>query len=143
MKNIIIFFILFIGIISGFKNSNAQINNVKFDHINLEDGLSSGVITAINQDKYNFMWFGTWNGLNKYDGYELTVYKTDIQNPNSISNNRTIDIFGLPDGSLWVLTFDSVYNRYNYDTDDFTRFPKSYLTNAAVDSFTRFRAHAS
>jgi methyl-accepting chemotaxis protein/ligand-binding sensor domain-containing protein len=118
----------------------SQINQLKFDHIYEEDGLSDGVIAAINQDKYGFMWFGTWNGLNKYDGYNFTVYKTDINNPNSVSNNRIIDIYRKPDGSLWILTFDSIYNRFNFDTEDFTRFSKSHFTKEALDTFSKNRA---
>jgi len=49
-------------------------NLMAFDHLTVDDGLSQGTITAILQDRQGFMWFGTSDGLNRYDGYSFTIY---------------------------------------------------------------------
>lgn len=56
-----------------------------FKHINNHDGLSSIYVSCIAQDDLGFMWFGTQDGLNKYDGYQIKVFKNDPTNPNSLS----------------------------------------------------------
>ena len=65
----------------------AQKQSFKFSTISTEKGLSHSNVTAIVQDKNGFMWFGTKEGLNKYDGYTFTVYKNDPDNVYSLSNN--------------------------------------------------------
>ena len=55
----------------------AQKNNLKFERISLEQGLSQNTIYGILQDRQGFMWFGTQDGLNKFDGYDFKVYKHD------------------------------------------------------------------
>jgi ligand-binding sensor domain-containing protein len=55
----------------------AQPTNLKFDHIGLEQGLSQSTVYAITQDAQGFMWFGTQDGLNRYDGYLITVFKNN------------------------------------------------------------------
>src|ERR1700761_835564 len=67
--------------------SSAQISDVRFRHISNEQGLSNSTITCIFQDSRGFMWFGTRDGLNKYDGVKVTIYKNDPNNKNSISDN--------------------------------------------------------
>ncbi|MCK5170755.1 MAG: hypothetical protein KAQ75_12825 [Bacteroidales bacterium] len=53
--------------------TKAQKQNLKFNHISIDDGLSQNAIVSICQDKYGFMWFGTENGLNRYNGYNITI----------------------------------------------------------------------
>ena len=65
----------------------SQRQNIKFDHLDINSGLSQNNVMCILQDKQGFMWFGTRDGLNKYDGYKFTVYKNDVKDSNSISNN--------------------------------------------------------
>ncbi|MFO7849940.1 MAG: two-component regulator propeller domain-containing protein, partial [Spirochaetia bacterium] len=52
-------------------------NNVRFEHIKKENGLSSLSVSSIVQDQRGFLWFGTQGGLNRYDGYEFRVYKKE------------------------------------------------------------------
>lgn len=61
---------------------------LRFKHITSEDGLSTNYITAIIQDHKGFMWFGTQDGLNKYDGYQVKIFKNDPTNPNSLSSSE-------------------------------------------------------
>ena len=63
--------------------------DIYFSHIGMEDGLSHSTIFAINQDKEGNLWFATYDGVNKYDGYNFTVYRHEYANPNSIASDIT------------------------------------------------------
>lgn len=54
-------------------------SNIRFDHLTVQDGLSQSAVTVIFQDKQGFMWFGTQDGLNRYDGYNFKVFKIFLQ----------------------------------------------------------------
>ena len=73
----------------------SQKQRIKFEHIGTNSGLSQSNVMSIFQDSRGFMWFGTRDGLNKYDGYKFTVYKYDIANENSPSHNTIQDIADL------------------------------------------------
>lgn len=103
---------------------HAQFLQLKFDHITSENGLPQSTIHGITKDKHGFMWFGTWSGLCRYDGYNIRVYRYDAQNPRSLINNRVHNILTDNKGDLWISTFDEQYLcRYRYETDDFERLP--------------------
>ena len=61
--------------------------NIRFDHLSLEQGLSQGAVNCIVQDQRGFMWIGTQDGLNRYDGYTFTVFKHDPADEASLSAN--------------------------------------------------------
>ena len=86
-SQLILFLIFFYSILTG------QELRLKIDQITPKQGLSQSTVTCILQDKYGFMWFGTWNGLNKYNGYDFTVYKPEIYDTTSISNNVIRSIY--------------------------------------------------
>ncbi|MEJ5312112.1 MAG: two-component regulator propeller domain-containing protein [Anaerolineae bacterium] len=101
--------------------------DIKFDFISMEQGLSSALVMGIAQDSQGFMWFGTQDGLDKYDGYDFTVYKNDPDDPHSLSNNFILALYVDRSGVLWVGTwgglnrFDAATERfsaYRYDPDD-------------------------
>ncbi len=73
------------------------------------------------QDHYGFMWFGTNDGLNRYDGKNITVYKNDPLDTNSLSNNVVLSIYEGKDGELWICTINGL-NLYNRDGDNFQVF---------------------
>ncbi len=100
---------------------NAQ-NHISFKHITTSDGLSQSDINAIYQDKQGFMWFGTHDGLNKYDGYKFTVYNPSTNKPSKISSNLVSSIVGDDKGNLWVGTTGSGLNFYNSATGKFTSY---------------------
>ena len=118
----------------------AQDAPLRFDHLTVEDGISQSTVYGIAKDKYGFMWFGTWSGLCKYDGYKITTYRTRSNNVRSISNNRIREIIKDWKDDLWISFFDTLaICKYNYDTDDFTRFMPG---NAPKEVFHRFRENA-
>jgi ligand-binding sensor domain-containing protein len=88
MKTIFITSIVsFLFIVSLNRQSFAQKEDLSFEHIGVEEGLSNEKVTAILQDSKGYIWFGTFDGLNKYDGYTFTKYKFDPLDSNSISQN--------------------------------------------------------
>lgn len=107
-------FLVFLIISVG--NSSAQ--NLKFKHIGVEDGLSNSTIECIFQDHRGFLWFGTRDGLNKYDGNQITVFKHD-KSPNSLSDNFIRCIFEDKNHTLWIGTSDGL-NKFNAEKNNFS-----------------------
>lgn len=80
--------------------SFSQEYSVKF--LDISDGLSNNSITTIYQDKDGYMWFGTYDGLNRYDGYTFKVFRNEINNENSLSNNTVYSLEGDSKRHIWV-----------------------------------------
>jgi signal transduction histidine kinase/ligand-binding sensor domain-containing protein len=102
----------------------------------LTDGLSESTIRGITEDAKGFMWFGTEDGLNRYDGYEFKIYRTESANPYSLSSSNIKDIFHDSKGNLWILSRDGVnlYDKYkdcfyNYKNKKYTA-----LSNLNIDA---------
>ena len=91
---------------------------IEFRHLKVEDGLSQSWVKSMCQDKYGFMWFGTDEGLNKYDGYTFIVYKNKPEDEHSISNNAIESIYEDKNGDLWVGTQNGL-NLYDREKDYF------------------------
>lgn len=102
---------------------HAQSLELKFDHLTSADGLPQNGIFGITKDKYGFMWFGTWSGLCRYDGYRFKIYRAQPGQLRSIVNSRIMNIIKDTSHQIWILTAnDSIVCKYNYMTDDFERF---------------------
>ena len=93
--------------------------NLKFKQISVSEGLSQTNVTCILQDKRGFMWFGTKDGLNRYDGYTFKIYKNSISDPNSLSFNFIEALELDSKGNIWIGTrggglskFDPVVERF-------------------------------
>jgi ligand-binding sensor domain-containing protein len=102
--------------------SFAQNKNLSFRHIGKRDGLSHSNTVCMHEDSRGFMWFGTSDGLNKYDGYTFTVYRNNPKDPNSIAGNFIQGIIEDPKGSLWIATSGGGVNRFNRDKENFTHY---------------------
>ena len=76
----------------------------EFTHLTIEQGLSDQRVHAILQDSTGFMWFGTINGLNRYDGYNIVEFRNDPADPRSLSGNWIDDLFEDSSGTIWVAT---------------------------------------
>ena len=103
-------------------NLHAQKNDIKFEHISLEQGLSQASVFCILQDSRGFMWFGTEDGLNKYDGYSFTVYKPDPDNFNSLSDNYVKSIYEDKSGTLWIGTGRGGLNKFDRAKEQFSHY---------------------
>ena len=91
----------------------------KFGHLTTNDGLSNSQIHCIIQDRYGFIWIGTDNGLNRYDGLEFSVYKYKRGEPTALRGNTVNSIVELKDGHLLVGTSEGLH-LYHQETDQFT-----------------------
>lgn len=81
---------------------NADVRQYHFSHLTMDDGLSHNDITAIIQDAYGFMWFATRDGLNRYDGNKVKVYKSECSPNNSQGINSIFSLCLAPDSTLWM-----------------------------------------
>jgi ligand-binding sensor domain-containing protein/two-component sensor histidine kinase len=102
---------------------NAQAPSViYFEHTSIEQGLSQSSVNCMLQDKEGFMWFGTADGLNKFDGYKFTVYNTDPLNPNLLSSGYIQCLYQDHNGIIWVGTLDGGLNAYDPKSLKINRF---------------------
>jgi len=104
---------------------------IEFTHLRVADGLSQSWVKSICQDQYGFMWFGTNDGLNKYDGYNFTVYKNSPKNKNSLSDNSIESLYEDKNGNLWIGTGNGL-NFYDRNDDRFTHndsWPQGKITD--------------
>lgn len=99
----------------------AQHPDVRFNQISTSEGLSQDIVKAIVQDRKGFMWFGTEDGLNRYDGYFIRVYKNSRRDTTSISHNDIHHIFEDSRQRLWVGTGDGL-NLFDRNNEGFRRF---------------------
>ncbi|MCI0698766.1 response regulator [candidate division KSB1 bacterium] len=100
----------------------AQNRPVKFERIQVVQGQRLGEILSLQQDSQGFMWFGTNDGLYKYDGYGLTAYKHDRLDSTSLGNNLVFAIHEDRNGILWIGTAGGGLNRFDREQETFTRF---------------------
>ncbi|MEA5257381.1 two-component regulator propeller domain-containing protein [Arcicella aquatica] len=98
---------------------------LKFSRISTQRGLSQSTVGQIFQDKKGFIWFATKDGLNKYDGYQFTVYRHISNDPNSISSSTISCITEDQEGNLWVGTFDGGVNKLDKTTGNFIHFKQA------------------
>jgi signal transduction histidine kinase/ligand-binding sensor domain-containing protein/CheY-like chemotaxis protein/AraC-like DNA-binding protein len=111
-----------------------QINNLEFGHILPQNGLSNSDINAIVQDADGFMWFGTEYGLNRYDGYQIKIYRNITSDSLSLSDNSINALFIDHDGILWLGTARGGLCKYNKYSDNF----ESYMHEATNNNCISF-----
>lgn len=96
----------------------------KFESLSLENGLSQGNVKCILQDKQGFLWLGTQDGLNRFDGNNFVVFKHVIGDSNSLSHNYIYTLEEDKDGNIWIATGGGGICRYNPFTNSFNRYIK-------------------
>ncbi len=104
-------------IISLHKNALAQ--DILFNQLNVENGLSNNSVNCLIEDRSGFIWFGTDDGLNRFDGYDVKIFRHIENEPESISDNGIWTLFEDDDGYLWIGTKAGELNRYNPFLDKF------------------------
>lgn len=104
--------------------------DIKFKHYTTADGLSQSSIQCIYQDSIGFIWLGTGDGLNRFDGYEFKIYPPDPMNPNALGNGSINKIMYKNVDELWITTDLGVYI-YNRLSDSFKQFKYLKLFNVS------------
>ena len=98
-----------------------QNDEIIFKHLTVEDGLSNSSVIAILQDSRGFIWVGTENGLNRWNGYEIKIFSYDFKDTSTLSNAEIWTLFEDSRGVMWVGTYNGL-NRFNRETENFTRY---------------------
>ena len=94
---------------------------VDFRRLTIEDGLSQNAVYAVSQDRQGFLWFGTKDGLNRYDGYTFTVFQHNPFDTTTLSDHHITKLFEDPGGGLWIGAQSGALNYYRQDTETFER----------------------
>lgn len=110
---VVALFLVFISIASV-----AQTSNIKFRHITNENGLSQNSVKSTLEDNLGFLWFGTNEGLNKYDGNSFHIYKSIRGDSTSLKNNNINIIYQTKDNTLWIGSHKGL-QFLNRDLDNF------------------------
>lgn len=140
------FCLLLILIISIFESTQAQQSHLKFKKLTTQQGLSLNTITCILKDSRGFMWFGTADGLNRYDGYTFKIYKYNPKDPSSLRYNHITAICEDYKGRLWVGTNGGGISRLDRNTDAFVHYQEDYndtgsISNSAITAIYEDRNH--
>lgn len=110
---------------SFFQFTSFAIEVERFEKLNTPDGLSQSSVLSSFCDSRGFLWFGTMDGLNRYDGYNFHVYRKKPNDSFSLSNNRIIKIWEDSNKFIWVESHDGHYHYLDITTDRFYSFPNS------------------
>ena len=105
------------------------IAQLRFERLGNQQGLSQSTVLKIFQDKKGFIWFATRDGLNKYDGYNFTVYRHILNNPKSISSSNITCITEDKNENLWIGTADGGINKMDKETGEFVHFKQTDSKN--------------
>lgn len=96
--------------------------NYRINHYSIKEGLSQSVIYCLYQDSRGFIWVGTQDGLNRFDGYSFVKFKHNPSDTTSISESWIYSITEDKDGNLWIGTRGGLC-RYDFNNNRFTRYP--------------------
>ena len=131
MKKVLIFLICLIGYQIGCHAQMAD-EHYYFKNLSVQNGLSQNTVNAILQDKQGFMWFGTKDGLNRYDGLSFRKFKHDDRTRRSIGNNFITALYEDSKGDIWVGTDVGLYI-YNPEKDSFRHFAELSAENTKIE----------
>lgn len=104
--------------------------DIQFQQLTVKDGLSNSFVNCVLQDRKGFLWFGTDDGLNRYDGNDIKVFRNIPGDSTSLSDNIIWAIFEDKDEYLWIGTKGGVLDRYNPYSEDFKHW---YLDSAKTE----------
>jgi ligand-binding sensor domain-containing protein/methyl-accepting chemotaxis protein len=117
--------------------TDAQISNLKFEQISTDQGLSTGTVNCVFKDKSGFIWIGTIDGLNLYDGYSIKIFKNDPDDKNSIGGNIITSIAEDTLGRLWIGTRNEGISVYDRSTGKFNNYRSSGEQYALSENYIK------
>jgi len=112
----------------------AQNQQLHFTHLGTEDGLSELNPNCLLQDSRGFIWIGTADGLNRYDGYDFKIFRSDAKDNTSIGNNYVQDIIEDKEGNIWAATIGGGLNKFDRNTNRFHRYLHNGKDKNAISS---------
>ena len=134
ISRLFLLLIFWSGLPGGGYSQGVSHTDYKFEHLGIVHGLSQSSVLSLHQDSYGFIWIGTRDGLNKYDGYHFEIFRNRIEDPSSLGGNIINDIKEDASGNIWLATenglseYDRESNRFiNYD------FPKEKYGSSPVN----------
>ncbi len=134
MHKLIFFVLLFLFSLGKCNRALSQNQRIVTNNISTDDGLTDNNIHCILQDSQDFMWFGSEEGLHRYDGYTIEVFRHKSNNPNSISANLVRALYEDPYGRLWIGTDGGGISIYDLKTERFTHINKKTASNIKLTS---------
>lgn len=131
---LLVSFLFFILIAVYSEKSIAISPSLRFQHLTIDDGLPQNSILTIAQDSSGFLWFGTEDGLTRFDGYDFKIYKHDEDNINSLSHSYISKVVADKEGILWIGTRGGGLNSFDTKTEQFTQYRVSSDNGITHDS---------
>src|SRR5690349_21744071 len=108
----------------------------KVEYYSTEQGLSHQAVTAIIKDRQGFIWFGSWNGINRFDGHSFKSYQSSPGDMAQLGNDRVDDIVEDQADHLWIQAYDKLIYRFDKKTEQFL--PLATIINRGSKQKTRF-----
>jgi ligand-binding sensor domain-containing protein/signal transduction histidine kinase len=133
MKNLPLLLALFLFSLNLFL-SPLYCQNHQFQRYYAKDGLSTNQIRCLLEDQQGFIWIGTSDGLNRFDGYEFRVFKPNARQPGSISSNNVYHLDQDAKGRIWIATLRGGVNYYDPRTERFTVFRHDPEDSTSISS---------
>lgn len=113
---------------------------LKFDHLTVNNGLPQNSVYSIVKDKYGFMWFGTWGGACRYDGYTTKLFRANETDSSALFDNIVKVILKDSLQNIWVKTSQTTdLHKYNYETEKFSRFPLTKVPKYVLKLLARWK----
>jgi len=116
------YILLIVSLLANSYLLRAQSDNIRFSHLDINDGLSHNTVSKIIQDHKGFMWFATNDGLNKYNGFDFEIFSTSENGTKSLSDNFITHLFQDSKNRIWIGTRSGGVNVYDYETESFTSY---------------------
>ena len=117
-----------------FLSVNLYPQDYRFENYTSDDGLSQNSVVRIFQDSRHFLWFGTYDGLNRFDGYSFKVYKSIVNDSTTINGQYFSAICEDKDGNLWIGSLGGGLNKYIRSTDSFKRYKHNPKNNKSLSN---------
>lgn len=119
-----------------FSFASAQ-DKLSFEQLTIEHGLANNSVRTILQDQKGYLWFGTLNGLSRYDGKQFKSFHYNPADSTSIGNNKIRELFQDGTGYIWATTYDDQAHRFDPQTETFINFPEvlgEEYTNSTISA---------